>query len=170
MLTQTTVKERLLYNPDTGVFTNIKPIGGVKLHSTAGYLRKDGYCGIKILGKEYLVHRIAYLYMTGNFPTEQIDHINRIPSDNRWCNLRAVTQNENQINRPIQRNNSSGYKGVSYHKRDKIYQVSVGNNKKQLYLGSYESLEEAVKVRDDYCRLHHGEFYSGIGDNYASAK
>lgn len=116
-LTQLRLKELLHYDPVTGHFTwivansNRAPAG-----TPAGRTgNSHGYCPIGIDGKRYRAHRLAWLYMTGEWPPEHIDHINGVRSDNRWHNLRAATLKENNRNMGLQRNNAAGYKGVSKH-------------------------------------------------------
>ena len=91
MISQGELKEVLEYNPDTGVFIWRKPNGNrVKVGNVAGNKSVNGYIRIKIK-KEYLAHRLAYLYMIGNFPENDIDHINHIKDDNRWVNPVSYT-------------------------------------------------------------------------------
>lgn len=100
-LTQTRLKELLFYNPETGNFTwLVRSADRIKIGQTAGCLDKtNGYISIKVDKRRYTGHRLAYLYMTGEFPTE-IDHINRNRADNRWENLRNVPHSINMKNRP----------------------------------------------------------------------
>lgn len=102
MLTQDRLRELLHYDPDTGVFTNIKPRHRVKVGDIAGSNSGKGYLQIQIDQKRYSAHRLAWLYTYGRFPEEFIDHINGNPSDNRIVNLREVTQRENLQNRKKQ--------------------------------------------------------------------
>lgn len=96
MLTQARLKEFLAYDPETGVFTNIKSGKGRKpVGSVADSPHKDGYTTSMIDGKNYMHHRIAWLYVHGIFPPDDIDHINGLRSDNRLCNLRAARRFEN---------------------------------------------------------------------------
>lgn len=104
-------------------------------------------CGA-IFYKLYKAHRIIWLWVTGKWPKEQIDHLNRIRHDNRWNNLREVTNQENQKNKNPQKNNSSGRNGV-YKLANGDYQVSIGVNGKSIYVGYAHSFEEAVKLREE---------------------
>lgn len=92
MISQRRLKELLTYYPDTGIFTwnlsrgnQFSPVGG-----EAGFTTEKGYIRIELEGKSYLLHRLAFLYMEGAFPIDQVDHINRIRNDNRWENLRPA--------------------------------------------------------------------------------
>jgi hypothetical protein len=83
----------------------------------AGCLQHNGYRHIGVLGKVYSAHRLAFLYMTGKFPLDEVDHKNHERSDNRWSNLREVTRLENSRNRSMHLNNKSGFSGVCWKKR-----------------------------------------------------
>ena len=120
ILTQERLKEVLNYDPETGVFVwVVKPSKSIKIGNVAGSDHTTGYRHIAINRKIIKSHRLAWLYMTGAFPPDQIDHINRIRNDNRFVNLRAVTRSENQHNSGKRKNNTAGYKGVSYRKDEK---------------------------------------------------
>jgi len=92
--------------------------------------------------------------MTGNFPSEQADHINHDTSDNRWANLRAVTISENQHNRKLNINNKSGVSGVTWHKPNKKWVVKVRVDGKQQHFGYFDTVPEAVPVVNEVRKLH----------------
>lgn len=99
--------------------------------------------------KRYLSHRIIYRMMTGLDPgINQIDHINGVRHDNRWSNLRLVTVNENQQNVGLQKNNTSGFKGVSWHKKRQCWhgRISVGpeRDRKIISVGQHATPESAA--------------------------
>lgn len=142
MLTQKQLKKILHYDPDSGIFTR-------KTHKRQDLVGKEvgskvtsGYLGFNIDGKLYTLHRLAFLYMTGRFP-EQIDHINGVPSDNRWDNLRAVTKEENRLNLGLFINNKSGITGVSWFKGKNYWRVYI----KRIFLGSFKDFFEACCIR-----------------------
>lgn len=110
------------------------------IHKTKGYL----YLNLK--GKTYRAQRVAFLFMTGNWPVEQVDHINGIKSDNRWINLRDVSALVNSENRGMWRTNRSGYKGVCYNKVENKWQVLCRYKGVQVYAGYYEDVHEAGRV------------------------
>ena len=87
-LTQAELKEHLHYNPDNGIFTRIKSTQKTRVGDIVGTKQKHGHLMAGVNRKKYLLHRLAWLYMTGNWPSEHIDHINGNPSDNRWVNIK----------------------------------------------------------------------------------
>jgi HNH endonuclease len=105
---QQQLRAYLAYDPQTGVFTwKKKAASKTKIGSQAGYSGKL-YTQIRLEGKLHYAHRLAFLYMTGTFPVKDVDHINGVPTDNRWSNLRAVSSKENTQNAAISSNNTSG--------------------------------------------------------------
>lgn len=99
MLTAEELRERLDYDPETGVFTwRVKP-RQKKILGYAGHLSKAGYIYISVRKKTYAAHRLAWLHTYGYWPRKEIDHINRVRSDNRIANLREATRAENCANR-----------------------------------------------------------------------
>ena len=142
MLTQNRLKELFSYNPLTGVFTRkVKLAYKSKIGEVVGCLTKAGYLTAQVNGKLYSLHRLAYLYMTGNWP-DITDHINGVKNDNRWTNLRSCTQQQNTFNKKISSNNTSGVKGVCWEASRKKWRVSVSNRN----VGRFDSLEEATIV------------------------
>lgn len=118
ILTQEQLKEFLHYEPLTGIFTWLKlPLKAysVKVGDIAG-TKQHGYIHIQIFGKKQYAQRLAWLYMTGNWPSKHIDHKNGIRDCNIWCNLRDCTDSQNQFNAGLSSRNKSGYKGVSWRK------------------------------------------------------
>ena len=142
-LTQDELKSLLAYDPETGMFTWVaKNNNRIVIGSTAGHVHKGhGYVQVKINKKLYLAHRLAWLYETGNWPVNQIDHINRIKTDNRFCNLRAATPSENAQNHP------KLTRGVSWNKREKKWGAYLRIRGKQLHLGWHKTYESALAAR-----------------------
>ena len=156
MITQEILKEQLTYNPETGLFTFNKKKGGMPIGSIAGYVQKDGYVCISINGVQYKAHRLAWLYIHGAFPLEQLDHINLKKDDNRITNLRPATRSQNHMNRRVYSNNKLGLKGV--HLAGTKYRALIKKDGKQICLGLYKTAEEASKVFQEAARLMHGEY------------
>ena len=163
-LTQEELKNKLHYSPDTGVFTWLYPTSrGKKEGSVAGYLGVMKYRQIMIRGRAYLEHRLAFLYMTGSFPKKDTDHINRIRNDNRWCNLREATRSENCMNMSLRKDNSSGYRGVSWCTKDKRWIAQSKINKKYRRLGAFHTAIDASNAYQEFIKIHHGDFYNATG-------
>jgi tyrosyl-tRNA synthetase len=93
-----------------------------------------------------------------NDTTHLVDHINHDVADNRKRNLRIVTSVENQMNKSLQKNNTSGVTGVSWHSRDNIWEVHIRYKGKQIYLGRYKDFNEAVKARKEAEEKYFGEY------------
>ena len=150
MITQKELKELVNYDLDTGLFTWRFGRVGAKKGATCGSKNKvKGYIEVMLMRKSYLLHRLAFLYIKGFMPVDEIDHINHIKDDNRWCNLRDVKHLDNQKNRSIFKNNKSGITGVSWCKKTEKWYASIQVNRKSLNLGYYDDLDEAIKARED---------------------
>lgn len=161
MITQTELKSILKYDDESGQFFWIESKKGRR--GTPQRIRKDGYCFICINGKKYLAHRLAWLYMYGKFPQVYIDHINTNKSDNRIINLRLATHSNNGINRGLQANNKSGYKGVHLDKNTNLYMARITINRKMIYLGLFESIENAAIAYKNAAIKYHKEFINMNG-------
>lgn len=140
ILTQDEIKTQLHYNPETGIFTRlVNKRGCAKIGYIAGsFNKKSKYIEVRVNGKLYVAHRLAWLYMTGSFPKIFIDHINRIRHDNRWINLREADYTQNNQNIPIR----VGYRLTASGK----YQARVTINSKTLNFGLYETKDEAINA------------------------
>jgi hypothetical protein len=160
-LTAERLRHLLDYSPASGVFTwRIAPSPRVKPGDTAGTLNEKGYLRIKIGGILYRAHRLAFLWMTGEWPEAlQVDHINCIRSDNRWDNLRLATATENQWNKGPQRNNKSGYRGVSYDKARRKWAAQIKVNGRLRKLGRFPTARKAAAAYEAEAQRIHGAFY-----------
>jgi hypothetical protein len=130
--------EMFEYDPETGVVRWRRTQKGVGKDRIAGRVSNSGYIGIRLDGREYRAHRIAFLIMTGSWPSGDIDHINMVRNDNRWCNLREATRSQNKMNARKNANNKSGLKGVFWHSRDKHYRATITVDYKKYRLGSFD--------------------------------
>jgi hypothetical protein len=143
MLTQLNLKSILFYNPETGIFTWLKPtMSRLKIGDIAG--RKNNKKGMRIgiCKKDYLSHRLAWLYVHGKWPNGVIDHIDGNPFNNSIDNLRDVSRTVNQQNQKKSHSNSkSGFLGVTDRKTR--FDAHIVVNGKQKFLGSYKTKEEA---------------------------
>lgn len=148
--------DALIYNPESGVLTWKIQTGNAHPGNHAGSPTKAGYIAIGISGRKYLAHRIAWLLAYGHWPVEHIDHINGIRTDNRISNLRAVTQAQNNLNRPKQRRNKSGSKGVWF--ASNRWRAGIRINGKVTYLGRFRDKADAVAAYNSKASELFGEF------------
>jgi hypothetical protein len=120
----------------------------------AGGKKNNGYLFLKYEYEFYPAHRVAWAVQTGSYPKNNIDHINGVRDDNRWVNLRDVTQSENLKNARLPRTNTSGRIGVRFVTRDKIWAAAIYAERKQIYLGSFKTKEDAIAARAAAEKLH----------------
>lgn len=149
------IKEHLGYCPDTGDFWWKLPRAGRKLGSKVGCINPIGYVVIGFNNKIYLAHRLAFICMGEDLP-EEVDHINHIRHDNRWCNLRPSCKSTNSMNRFMHKNNSSGLKGVIPVKDKFIAKIRVGG--KYIYLGTFKTSKEAHQAYCEAADKYYKEF------------
>jgi len=160
MIEHSKLIELLHYNLETGLFHWAKSRPKVKEGNPAGCLDHNGYIRIEVGGKTYAAHRLAWFYINKEWPSNEIDHINRNKSDNRIENLRQAQHGQNRANSKT--TNKHGLKGVSFKKWIKFncWEAKVKHNKKDIYLGCYPTKELAHEA---YCRAAkklHGEFFN----------
>lgn len=154
MITALELRERLQYDPTTGRWIWLKSPRGGWAGRPAGSLDAKGYWIIKIDGKSYKASRLAHLYMTGEWPLNEMDHEDTKPWNDIWTNLRPATRLENVQNRQMRYDNSSGAIGVYWHEENQKWVAKVD----QVYLGSFDSFELAVAARDNAVARLHGDF------------
>jgi hypothetical protein len=162
MIDQKRLKELLHYDPETGHFTWKVSRGRANARGVAGYSDTNGYVLIKIDGKNYSAHRLAFLYIEGAFPQCEVDHINHDRADNRWANLRPVTRDQNMRNIPRYKNNTSGITGVRWIVEMQKWRAQISVNGKYHHLGLFEDFNEAVERRK-LAEKEHG-FHPNHGD------
>lgn len=144
-LTAERLREVLSYDPDTGIFTWRIPRKKCAVGMVAGSPEIGRYIRIKIDYELHYAHRLAWLYMTGFWPTCQVDHRNLDKSDNRWVNLREATQKQNSEN--VRHRNKHGHRGIHYHKQSGLWHARITHNLKRISLGYFHSIEEAIARR-----------------------
>lgn len=149
MITHEQLVDVLRYDANEGRFYWLKKGRGIRpsRNCQAGSFDAHGYGQIRIDGKTYKEHRLVWLYVHGEFPTAQIDHINHDRRDNRIENLRLVDNMENHKNRPRQSNNKTGIPGVWYDKRG-FYTAYITVNGERIGLGYHKTLESAKEARE----------------------
>ena len=158
-LTQEYVKSILNYDQKSGILTwKISKATWIKIGLPAGTLHYQGYLRIFIDGKLYAAHRLVWLYMTGEWPKEDTDHIDMNKTNNKWNNLREATRSENKGNGRKHKDNKSGLKGVSWHKGNKKWQAQIEINNKNISLGYYLTKEEAGLAYKNAAIKYFGQF------------
>lgn len=157
------IKAVLFYDPESGIFQWKRNfMGRVKAGQTAGSNHSNGYRAIRIQQRDYLAHRLAWVYVTGSLNVlDQIDHINNDRSDNRFCNLRLSNHSENCRNAKVRKHNVSGLKGVKFDRQRNRWGARITVNGVTHWLGSYGSAADAHAAYLAAAPIYHGEFASG---------
>ena len=150
------LRQVLDYDPATGVFrwkTQLSPRGAVG--SVAGRAKPCGYRQISIDKKLYYAHRLAWLYVTGKWPVDQIDHIDGRRSHNAFANLRECVQTQNNQNQAKLSRNSTGELGVTWDKQKNKYRAQIGVSGRNLNLGLHATVEKAaIAYSEAKAQLH----------------
>lgn len=169
-LTQGRLKELLTYEPLTGLFRwRIHRSRGARAGEPAGHVTSEGYVRITIDGGRYLAHRLAWLYMMGEWPAELVDHRDVNTGNNRWSNLRAATKSQNKMNEKTRRDNRTGLKGVHYRefvvyrngskaKRLSPFAAVIKEGHKQKTIGYFRTAEQAHAAYCERASQLFGEF------------
>lgn len=155
MITQGRLKELVNYDLETGIFTWATTRKKCTIGHVAGSTRADGYTLIRLDYKRYYAHRLAWLYMTGEW-ARIVDHKDLNPLNNSWANLRKATPTESAQNRGAQSNNRLGLKGVSYNGYGFYAKIHVNGAHK--HLGSFRTAEDAHNAYTAAAQAYHGEF------------
>lgn len=113
----------------------------------------EGYNIGSFKSKNYYAHRVAWAYITGIWPTDQIDHVNGIRNDNRYVNLKHVTHRENGRNQGLKATNRSGHNGVMWEKRSRKWVAQIKINERVIKIGSFSSIEDAIAARQGVDRV-----------------
>ena len=150
--------EELEYDKETGLFTWKIKRKSVNKGDIAGYAMRDGYIMIGINKKRILAHRLAWFFVTGDFPEDQIDHIDGNRSNNSFKNLRPSSHSQNQHNRAMLKNNTSGVKGVSFDKFNGKWRANCMVNRVPKQLGSFDNKHDAEIAVKKYREENHMQF------------
>lgn len=162
-----TLRELFDYNPETGSLTwRERPATTWRMRGwntrfagqAAGSPNTNGYLQVPVAGRLLFVHRIAWKIVHGGEPPAEIDHINLNRADNRIANLRAACATMNKANRPVQRNSFTGIKGITLVKGGR-FRARVMLNRREYYVGTFDTAEKAKQARDAKAREIHGEFF-----------
>lgn len=157
MLPVERLKQAFHYDPQTGLFRwRFSPRNDIKPWSLAGSGRADGYRALHVWGVGFAEHRAAWAYMTGNWPTEDIDHLNGERDDNRWSNLRMVSTQVNcQNRRTAMVTNKSGLLGAHLNAQMGKYVSAIRIDGKPKHLGTFATAEEAHQAHLAARRVHY---------------
>lgn len=164
MLTAERLREVLRYDPEMGIFVwldhpQLTPQRRARyVGKRAGSKSGNDYRYIGVDGQIYCEHRLAWLYVTDEWPKDQVDHINCVRGDNRFSNLREATNGENMQNTGMKKNNTSGFKGVAWDARNKKFMAQIGMNGKLVWLGRFDDPRDAAEVYNAAAGKLHGEF------------
>lgn len=152
-LTRDRLCELYVYDQYQGTFTK-RATGEIN----KGAKDTCGYLHMTIDGSTYSLHRLAWLYMTGEWPQHLIDHIDRNKGNNKWGNLRAASASENRINADPYKSNRSGQRGVHFYKPNSMWCARLGVRGKRLHLGYFSDFDEACAVYREAADKHYGQF------------
>lgn len=150
------LREIINYDGNTGAFTWKGDRGRARNGSVAGTIRITGRHAIRVFGVLHYAHRLAWFYTTGEWPEQDIDHVNGDPGDNRIINLRPATRRQNMANRKTSCRNKLGIKGVSQYRWG--FRAHIRENGKMKALGTYKTAQEAQEVYLRRARELHGDF------------
>jgi hypothetical protein len=152
------LRAALHYDPLTGIFRHIKAKRGVRAGAIAGRVSGKGYWQICINYQYFYAHRLAWLYVTGEWPSHEIDHDDLNKQNNRFSNLRPATDLQNQGNRPVSRHSRSRVKGVRWNKIVGKWQARITDNSKDRHLGYFNSKSEAAEAYRRAAEEKFGQF------------
>jgi hypothetical protein len=152
------LREVLRYDPETGIFTWLVMMSSRALPNQAAGCRSNGYRQIRLDGGIYLSHRLAWLYVYGEWPDKEIDHVNGDKSDNRIANLRLATRTQNCCNVRRRRTNKSGTPGVSWFPQTQRWRARIVVDRREVSLGYFRSKQDAIAARTAAVKHYYGEF------------
>lgn len=153
------LREMFNYDSLTGAFTwRKRPFrSAIKVGDSAEHLDRYGYVFIHVDRVDVRAHRAAWAMHFGEVPNRAIDHINGVKADNRICNLRLATASQNEANKPMAARNTSGHKGVTWHRCGK-WQAQLQHNGKVHYLGLFDDVNDAAAAYANKAKEIHGAF------------
>lgn len=152
---QELLRERLAYDPETGILTWAYSRPGITKGKVVGHPNKTGYWQVMLDRKSYQAHRLIWKWMTGEDPPQFIDHINHNPHDNRWENLRLASYSENARN---SRGSGKYKKGVYKETCGVTFGARISVDGKKFHLGCYKTEDEAHQAYCEAAELVHREF------------
>lgn len=159
-LSKADVRRMFDYNKTTGLLT-WKIAASKNTHIGTAVTASDpkGRIRVGINRRRYLAHRIIWLWVTGKWPSHEIDHRDTVKSNNQWNNLREATPSQNHFNIKLKKHNTSGYKGVSRTPSGR-WHVKITINYKQIYLGTFSTAKIGYRAYCNAAKKYHGAFAS----------
>lgn len=158
-LTQERLQFLVSYSPETGLFRrNVTTSGRAMAGALCGDMDGKGYIRLRVDGKRYSGHRLAWLYVHGYWPPHEIDHVNGCRTDNRISNLRLADTFTNKRNTPAYKNNKSGAKGVSWSVTSKKWRARIRLDGRDVNLGMHDTIESAHAAYIAAAKASFGEF------------
>lgn len=160
MIPVSELRDNFRYDPETGKITSAKDTGCKKQWKAGrvvGTISDEGYLTVSLSRKNYKAHRVAWALTTGSWPSLELDHINGVKDDNRWCNLREAMHHQNMANGKKPRSNKSGYKGVLRISKSS-WSAAIRVRGRSHYLGSFGCPTAAFIARVARLKELHGEF------------
>lgn len=150
----------LNYDPLTGVWTWQVPTSNKVRRGDVAHTKANecGHLEIRIHNTRYRLHRLAWFYMTKEWPRLGIDHINCDPTDNRFVNLREANQSQNSANSRRSKNNTSGVKGVHWNGVGQKWRASIMYQRRKIHIGRYSRIEDAKAAYLAKAKELFGEF------------
>ncbi len=157
-LTGSELETLFSYIPETGEFIRKTAIGGFYPGTIAGSKNDQGYVKLRIHGHNISAHRLAWVWMSGKWPANEIDHINGVRDDNRIENLREATVTEQCRNVKKYSNNTSGYKGVNWSPQFKRWEARIRINGRLHLIGRFKDVGLAAEAYQQRAAKEFGEF------------
>lgn len=162
MISHEKVRELLEYDPDTGQLFWRKNHGRAKAGVLAGDRTRSGYIRLSFGGRKHYAQRVIWLWVHGEWPPNDIDHINGIKSDNRLHNLRCATRSQNVANTDTRSTNTSGRKGVSWNRATGKWQAEIRIAGDRKYLGVFDDIEDAAAAYNEAAVERFGDFARSV--------
>ena len=159
-MTQTELHERFVYAE--GILYHKHSVGNLKAGSVAGHLHHSGYLHVRVNGIHNTVHNVIWMMHFGAIPEGyEVDHIDRVRSNNLISNLRLATRQQQCANRKTPITNRSGYKGVSFNKKSGKWVAQINVEGKRNTIGYFDTPEEASNAYNEVSQMIYGEFHHG---------